>query len=276
MIWNFSNDNSYNKVSEYLKKRFKIERLKATQKNLTGNLELQDGKYARIASGLIDEEYFVFDNYFGKIIEKCDYKSLESRDMGKPFRREELSISPRLAKIMINLSEVKEREKLLDPFCGIGVILLETLFQKIRVIGIDNDSDAIDKAMKNIEWERYSKEHYELIAGDSRKVVVGNANVIVTEPHLGELLKRILPEKKADTMIKEYENLIIDVLNNLKKFVSGKIVFTAPLIKTRNKRVSCDVEKITAKTRLKLANGFPIQEYRESQIIGREIFVLNR
>jgi tRNA G10 N-methylase Trm11 len=108
VIWNFSKDNSYNKVSEHLKKRFKEEQLKATEKNLNGSLELQDGKNVRIASGLIDEEYFVFNNYFGKIIEKCNYGDIEQRDMGKPVRRHALSISPRLAKIMINLSEVKK------------------------------------------------------------------------------------------------------------------------------------------------------------------------
>src|SRR3989344_290351 len=132
VIWNFSKDNSYNKVSEYLKKRFKQEQLKATEKNLNGSLELQDGHHIRIVHGLVDEEYFVFNNYFGKIIEKCNYEEIEQRDMSKPVRRNALSISPRLAKMMINISEVKKGEKLLDPFCGIGTFLMEALMQNIR------------------------------------------------------------------------------------------------------------------------------------------------
>ena len=51
----------------------------------------------------------------------------------------------RLAKILINLSEVKDEEILLDPFCGIGVILEEALLQNINVIGIDKDKKAVDR-----------------------------------------------------------------------------------------------------------------------------------
>ena len=42
-----------------------------------------------IASSLIDEQYLVFHNkeeekeYFGKIVESCNYEEIEKRDMGK-------------------------------------------------------------------------------------------------------------------------------------------------------------------------------------------------
>ena len=98
-------------ISVYLKKRFKAEKLKATEKRLTGKMQTQEsGNLNIVSSKLINEQYFVFENYFGRIIQKCDYKAIEKRDMQKPVRRHELSISPRLAKIMINLSQIKENE----------------------------------------------------------------------------------------------------------------------------------------------------------------------
>jgi len=277
VIWNFSD--SVNKFKIYLKKRFKSEKLKATEKNLNGILRLQNEKEIKISKGLIDEEFFVFDNYFGKIIETCDYNSLENRDMKKPVRREELSISPRLAKIMINLSQIKKGGKLLDGFCGIGVILQEALLQKIKVVGIDVDINAIKGARKNLEWFEFSKKDYKLINSDLKKVDVGKVDVMVSEPDLGKILKRMPTEKEASDILNGFENLMIGVLKNIntlkgtRKNISGKIVFSAPLIKVVKGRKGCNWEKISKMVGLKIVEGFPIQEFRKDKIVGREIFV---
>jgi len=273
-VWDFSKDDLKEKISDYLKKRFRQEKLKATEKNLNGFMELQEGGRVRIAKGKIDEEYFVFNDCFGKIIEKSDYRVIEERDMTKPERREALAISPRLAKIMIHLSQVKEGETLLDPFCGIGVILSEALYQGIKVVGVDIDENAINGAIKNLGWANFNKENYKLLVGDSTETKIGKINVLVSEPDLGAVLKKASNKKSAMKTIFEFENLISKVINNFKNEINGRVVFTAPLIKTsQNARVSCDITKIIEKTRLKLIKG-PIQEYRKESIVGREIFVL--
>jgi len=277
VLWNFSNQ--FDKILNYLKKRFKSEKLKAVNKKITGSLKLQSGNFVKnLSSNLIDEEYFLFadreKNYFGKIEEKCDYSELELRDMEKPIRRESLAISPRLAKIMINLSEVKKSEKLVDPFCGIGVVLQEALIQEIKVVGIDKDKKAIEGARQNLKWGKFSKDKYELLNSDSKQIKIQKVNVLVTEPDLGEILKKIPTKEKAKKIILNFENLIVSVLNNLKKNIFGRIVFSSPLIKTIKGRISLDIEKVLRKTNLKLVKGFPIQEFRNNQIVGRNIFVL--
>jgi tRNA G10 N-methylase Trm11 len=152
VIFNF-NGKEFERIAFYLKKRFRNEGLKATEKKITGRISLQEGEdVSKVSSNLIDEQYFVFEDNFGKIIEETDYEKIEKRDMGKPVRRNELSISPRLAKILINLSQVKEGETLLDPFCGVGTILQEALLQNIKVIGIDKDKNAVKNARLNLKW----------------------------------------------------------------------------------------------------------------------------
>jgi tRNA G10 N-methylase Trm11 len=265
----------FDEIQDYLKYRFKDEKLKATEKKVSGKIKLQDGHFAsKVSSNLIDEQFFVFENCFGKIIEFCDYKKIEKRDMGKPVRREELSISPRLAKILINLSQVKENETLLDPFCGIGVILQEALLQNINVVGIDVDKKAITGAKQNLKWFKFDEKNYKLINGDSSKVEIPKVNVIATEPDLGELQKKKPSPEKAKEIISGFENLMISVLNNLKKNVSGKIVFTAPLVFSGKKKYSCDFEKIAKETNLKIEKGFPIDEFRESSFVGRSVVVM--
>jgi len=277
-LLDFADESSLDKVSEYLKKRFKSEKLKASEKKARREINLQDGERSSVvySGSLIDEQYFLFKAneclYFGRIIEKCNYDELEKRDMKKPVRREELSISPRLAKIMINFSEIKENQSLLDPFCGIGVVLQEALLQNIQVEGIDNDSHAISGAKQNLEWLGFKK--FNLIVGDSGKKDVKETNVLVTEPDFGEILKKNPSLDQARQMEERFERLMIYVLNNLKRKIKGRIVFTAPLINIGKKRLSCNIENILNKTSLKLVEGFPIQEFRASQIVGREIYVL--
>lgn len=275
VIWDFS-DKTDN-IRDYLKKRFRNEKLKTTEKKLTGRISVQGGKeIENLISNLIDEEYFVFEDYFGKITEKCNYHEIEERDMKKPVRRENLAISPRLAKIMINLSEVKEGEVLVDGFCGIGVILQEALLKKIIVIGIDKDSLAIQGARENMKWFGFPNSDFKLLHDDSSKLKINKVKVLVSEPDFGETLKKIPTNAEADSMIKEYEDLMVKVLGNMKNYVENKFVFTSPLIRIGKERKGCDFSKICSYTGLKLKQGFPIPEFRENQIVGREIVVLEK
>ncbi|MEX2016870.1 MAG: DNA methyltransferase [Candidatus Pacearchaeota archaeon] len=273
-IWNFSDSETYEYTLSYLKSRFSDERLKASRKNLTGNLELQNGKKINIVGNNLDEEFFVFGKYFGKIFFNTDYKSLEFRDMSKPHKRESLTISPRLAKIMINLSETKKGEKLADCFCGVGSIMAETLLQGIKAVGIDKDKSAIEMARKNLEWMKFDKKDYELINGDSLKIKIQKVQSIASEPELGEILRETPPKEKALRIINGYENLMINVLRNMKSCVEKRFVFTAPYIMTSSGRVSCNTQKIAEKSGLKLIGSY--KEFRKEQIVGREIFILSR
>ncbi|MGA2130067.1 MAG: DNA methyltransferase [Candidatus Pacearchaeota archaeon] len=281
VVWNFTdNDKFFDEIREELKIKFKEDSFKATEKKVSNFLKLQSGQEVRTLSSnkLIDEQYFVFNDKFGKIIETCNYEELEKQDMEKPVRRESLAISPRLSKIMINLSKTKPGETIVDPFCGVGVILQEALRDGINVIGIDKDPEAIQGILKNLKWGKFSEENYKIINGDSSTVKIKKSNAIVTEPSLGQVLKYAPNKETAIEMIKEYEKLIIRVLNNMKENITGRFVFTGPFIQTTSKsavkRIGCDVNKILSNTRLRLVSGFPIAEFRENQAVGREIFVL--
>jgi tRNA G10 N-methylase Trm11 len=276
VVFNFHGKHTVD-ILIYLKERFRNEKLKATEKKLTGNLKLQTGEVvSSLSSRLVQEQYFVFEDMFGRIIENCDYEKIEKRDMQKPVRREALSISPRLAKILINLSQVKENEILLDPFCGIGTILQESLLQNIQVIGVDKDKSAVENAKINLEWFKFPKSDYILINEDSSKVKVRDVKGIATEPDLGELQKRIPSEQKAKEILAGFELLMIKVLNNLNPKIHGRIAFTAPLVNTGKNKIACDFEKIASKTGLKIVKGFPISEFREDSIVGRSILVMEK
>lgn len=277
-VWNFSD--LWDDCLEYLKYRFKSEKLKTSFKGLSGIIKSQNGEEELVPSSkLITEEYFIFDEngiqYFGKITQKCDYDSIEKRDMEKPVRRESLAISPRLAKIMINLAHLRVGDTLLDPFCGVGTVLQESLLQGINVVGVDKDKDAISGAKKNMEWFGFPKEQYNLINFDSTQVNIPEVNAVATEPDLGQTLKKIPTREKAEKTLLDFEKLMTQVINNIKKKVSGRIVFTSPYIRIGKKRLSCNIDNICERTGYELARN-PIPEFRENQIVGRMIYILNK
>jgi tRNA G10 N-methylase Trm11 len=275
VLWNFSKN--YSKIEDYLKQRFKSEKLKATEKHLTDKIDSQNKEEIYIPSSkLLDEEYFIFQengtDYFGKITQFPDYEEIEKRDMNKPVRRESLAISPRLAKILINLAE--PNEDLLDPFCGVGTILQEALLQDLEVIGVDKDKKATQGAEKNLEWFNFPEKDYQIINFDSSKVGIPEVSCIATEPDLGQTLKKTPQKHEAEKTLQNFEKLMVQVINNLKKKVFGKIVFTSPYIRIGKKRLSCNIENICERTNYKLIQQIP--EFRENQVVGRMIFILEK
>ncbi len=154
---------------------------------------------------------------------------------------------------------------------------------------MDIDREAIEGTKKNMEWKNFDKKNYFIIREDSRKIKIPPVDAMVTEPDLGEklrvtedknekmIIRKTYSFERAEERMKEFEMLMVSVLNNLKKYISGKIVFTAPFIKTfdkRKRRVGCNINNILSRTKLKLSRGFPIADFREGQITGRQIFVL--
>lgn len=293
-VMDFADEETFDEILQMIKDKFKEERLKAFYRSTMGILDIQEKGYTSGTPSKIkskDVVYFLLkgtDYCFGELKAVFDSKETEKRDIEKPMRREELAISPRLAKILINLAQLKKGDTMIDPFCGIGTVVMEAMVQDINAIGIDTDFPAIKGAEKNINWlkSKYKiNANYELINDDSRKRRVRFADGIATEPSLGELLKITPTEEKARQMIENFENLMIDVLNNLKTALKPgqKIAFTAPLIRTHSRKMGCNTNRICNNTNMKLSTiktikniSFPIAEMRKDSIVGREFYVLVR
>jgi tRNA G10 N-methylase Trm11 len=264
-----------NTEPDLLKLKFKSEKRKAVLKHGRKKIRFQDKKDSPMPKA--DHYFFLhFDKdvfYFGKINQAYDSRSVEFRDMNKPQRREHLAISPRLAKILVNLSEAKDNNTLLDPFCGIGGIIQESLLKNINSFGIDNDKMAIYYAKKNMSWlqTKYKiKPYYNVKCQDARLAPNKQFDAIATETPLGEILRRKPQDHKAQQIIRSFERLIIPILRQLKRVKkhNAKIAITFPKIKNNG----VDYDHILEETNLRIHKK-PILESREKQFISREIVV---
>ncbi len=96
--------------------------------------------------GLLTDNRFVF----GRKLAEIDKSQFENR---KPHLRPYFhpsSMRPKLARAIINLSRIRPHEKLIDPFCGTGGLLIEAGLIGAKVFGADINSEMIEGSEKNL------------------------------------------------------------------------------------------------------------------------------
>jgi len=62
------------------------------------------------------------------------------------------SLHPKIARTLVNLSEVKKGDVVFDPFCGTGGILIEAGLMKMKIQGVDCDEKAVKGCRKNLKF----------------------------------------------------------------------------------------------------------------------------
>ncbi|MFX1453619.1 MAG: methyltransferase domain-containing protein [Promethearchaeota archaeon] len=130
--------------------------------------------------GIFAKNKFFFGINNSKKIRSCfKSNSLKSRPFFHPS-----ALNPRLARVMVNLSQIKEDEIFLDPFCGTGSLLIEAfLIGCNQVIGIDISPKMINGAKKNLK--KFGVKNMELLVGDSNHIPLKFISGIATDPPYG-------------------------------------------------------------------------------------------
>ena len=94
------------------------------------------------------------------------------------------SMSPKLARCMVNLSRVTEGQLLLDPFCGTGGILIEAGIIGCKVVGSDIYWKMKNGTATNLEY--YGIEDYRTFNLDVRELkMYEKVAAVVTDPPYG-------------------------------------------------------------------------------------------
>lgn len=128
-----------------------------------------------------------------------DVDTWSQRDVEKPQRdRRRGMLPPKIARMMVNLAlgtNDPRTQTVLDPFCGMGTILLEAIDLDVpHVWGNDIDPRAIASTNANLNWWRdISGEEFtaNLTVRPAEKLLKSDdshpVTTIVTEPFLGKL-----------------------------------------------------------------------------------------
>ena len=185
---------------------------------------------------------------------------------------------------MINLSQVRDNEILLDPFCGTGTILQEALLKNIDVIGVDVDDEMVNNCKANLKWlvKRYNiKNKWKIIRGDSSELskFVDKVNAIVTEPYLGPFFREKKDKKDILALLPKLEELYFKFLKEARKVVKNRLIILMPRFNTKQGVVRLDFDKIIKISGFRISNitdnvKLPIIYKKEGSKIDREIYVL--
>ena len=83
-----------------------------------------------------------------------------------------VSLDPRLARTMVNLTRYlgEPPERIIDPFCGTGGILIESTLSGIPVYGSDLDTRMVEGSRQNLEQIKVNPSLYELFTYDATRL----------------------------------------------------------------------------------------------------------
>ena len=159
------------------------------------------------------------ETFIGTTIAVHNPFEFQKRDLDKPVQRKIFGISPRVAKIMVNLTQCTPGKVFLDPFCGVGTLLMEALLVRAKVVGVDINRWCVESAKRNLDWvsREYSVDDadYVVLQGDVRKLAskIGNdVDCIATEPDLGPALREVPTTTYAQKIIENLQPLFEDFL----------------------------------------------------------------
>ena len=197
---------------------------------------------------------------FGRTLTVQAFKEYSFRDFSRPARPiEKGMMPPKLAKIMINLSQAPEGARILDPFCGSGTILQEVARLGYQhLIGTDTSDEAVENTKKNLEWlaekSKISAEsgsaplagqaggknkipktqikNVKIFRSDvreiSKKIAPHSIDAIVTEPYLGPL-----KISNFKFQISNLSDLYLSAFKEFKKILKpdGRVVIILPIFR---------------------------------------------
>ncbi len=213
------------------------------------------------------------------------------RDLGKPNRpRRRGLLPPKLARQMVNLARTRETKKLLDPFCGSGVILIEGLLLGLEVMGSDFREEALEQSRENLKWYAAARKNTSEVPVPLRKIDARmlsslveplSIDAVVGEGDLGPPIRGGLSRKTAVEFAKSLERLYVTAFAEIRIVLKpgGRVCLAVPFWQpTEGDPVFINLQRRLALIGYQTVipeRGFePILYRRKDQRVGRAVYVL--
>ena len=100
-----------------------------------------------------------------------------------------ISLHPKYARTLINLTGAKRGSTILDPFCGTGGIVIEAAHMGMNVIASDFDEEMIIGCRENMEFYGLELKDYAILDIADIADRFGEVDAIVTDPPYGRSTK---------------------------------------------------------------------------------------
>lgn len=200
----------------------------------------------RIEIIVTEEKIFV-----GKVLKEIPHEFHKRRPQSWP-EKHPTTINPKLARACVNLTGIPVGKVLVDPFCGLGGILIEAGLMRFNTVGYDISSKILLKCEKNLDYFKIRRFHLE--KRDST--------------HLNNLLDYVvtdLPYGKGSKVSEKIEDLYSNFLKTLWNILRYKAVLIFPSF-INHKKLLNDTDFI-------VENEFNIYVHKS---LSRNIVVLSK
>lgn len=210
------------------------------------------------------------------------------RDFGRPKRDARVGmLPPKLAQIIINLTEPQPNMLILDPFCGTGVILQEAVLMGFDTLGSDIENRMVEYSSENLKWlsDKYKlgTDYFIEQADATNHTWMTHFDLIACETYLGrpfstlpkpEILQKVMQD--VDTIHRKF---LQNVARQTKK--GFKMCIAVPAWSTSNGykhlKVLDSLEDLGYTRQVfKHADNQGLVYHRPDQIVARELVILIR
>lgn len=223
--------------------------------------------------------------------------ALAARDQGRPRRDAFVGmLPPKLAQIMINLAGPLSpgpdsdlpSARILDPFCGTGVILQEAMLLGYGAYGTDLAEKMIRYSRDNINWLQEHANmtgHWYLHEGDAMTTQWQQpVDAVVAETYLGQPFSAPPSKTKLTEVRGNCQHIIGSFLKNLNsQLKSGTpVVIAVPAWRDTEGAfthlpLATDVESFGFKRiELKNVRADQLLYFRPDQVVARELLILEK
>lgn len=221
--------------------------------------------------------------------------ALAARDQERPKRDAFVGmLPPKLAQMMINLagpltaSPGESLPRILDPFCGTGVILQEAMLMQNQVYGTDLSEKMIRYSRDNLNWLQDKfliRGGWYLHEGDAMTTKWQQPiNAVVCEGYLGQPFSAPPSPAKLTEVRGNCDHIIGDFLKNISSQLAPGTPLCVAVPAWRRSDGSFThlplINKVDQfgfrQVEFKNSNPKDLLYYREDQVVARELLVLTK
>lgn len=216
--------------------------------------------------------------------------ALAARDQGRPKRDAFVGmLPPKLALMMVNLAggQHPQERRVLDPFCGTGVILQEAALLGYRVYGTDVSEKMIRYSRDNLNWlqDTILKQPIDwyLHEGDATEITWQTpVELVVAETYLGQPFSAPPSSAKLTEVRGNCNHIIGGFLKNLSRQLPPEtpVCLAVPAWRDANGSITHLplVQKLGDfgfdRISFQSVSAQDLVYFREDQVVARELLVL--
>lgn len=220
--------------------------------------------------------------------------AIAARDQARPKTDAFVGmLPPKLARMMVNVAicspdDTDRQHRVLDPFCGTGVVLQEASLLGCDVYGTDLSPKMVDYSSVNLNWlqEKMNLSNNVTIAeGDAMTYQWDQPiSAVVCETYLGQPFSAPPSPEKLQEVVGNCDHIISEFFRNLAKQIEPgtPLCVGVPAWRDSSGRFTHLplIDKLSSlgytRVELKNARNEQLLYYRENQVVARELLLLEK